>query len=113
MIGLPHPDLGEELGAIVHLCAGSRVTGEDLAAFARERLAYFEVPSQWRFVDRALPQNSTGKILKRQLQAEWRADLSSGEWIHSGEVIEAKDVAPVLLEQRRASPQRFYRLRKL
>jgi acyl-coenzyme A synthetase/AMP-(fatty) acid ligase len=51
---------------------GAAVTADDLAAFAAASLAYFEVPTRWRFVA-DLPQNATGKILKRQVAADWPA----------------------------------------
>src|SRR5581483_5638535 len=55
VVGLPHPELGEELAAAV---AAS--------------LAYFEVPTRWWFAD-DLPKNASGKILKRQVAAAWPA----------------------------------------
>jgi long-chain acyl-CoA synthetase len=73
VVGLPHASLGEELGAIVVLHQGTSVTEEQLRSFAAETLAYFEVPSRWRFRDSELPQNSIGKVLKRQLRDEWVA----------------------------------------
>ncbi|GCD90141.1 class I adenylate-forming enzyme family protein [Nocardioides sp. LS1] len=71
VLGLPHPSLGEELGAVVVLHPGQDVSGEDLGAFARETLAHFEVPSKWWFHPGPLPQNATGKVLKRTLRHEW------------------------------------------
>jgi long-chain acyl-CoA synthetase len=71
VIGLPHPTLGEELGAVVVLRRGAEATEADLAAFAAETLAYFEVPSRWWFHPGPLPQNATGKIVKRALRQEW------------------------------------------
>jgi long-chain acyl-CoA synthetase len=76
VVGLPHADLGEELGAIVRLATGSTATAESLATFAAQRLAYFEVPSRWKVVEQPFPQNATGKVVKRVLQAEWREELS-------------------------------------
>ena len=72
VVGLPHPDLGEELAAAVVWRDGRRATAEDLAAFAAAALAYFEVPTRWRFVA-DLPKNASGKILKRQVAANWPA----------------------------------------
>jgi long-chain acyl-CoA synthetase len=66
VVGLPHPELGEELAAAVVLRAGVTVDDGELARFAAETLAYFEVPTRWWFVD-DLPKNATGKILKRQV----------------------------------------------
>lgn len=76
VLGLPHPSLGEELAAVVVLHDGQEVSGEDLRVFAHQTLAHFEVPSQWWFHPGPLPQNATGKVLKRALKQQWvdRAD---------------------------------------
>ena len=73
VIGLPHEHLGEEVAAVVVLAEGDRTGPDELAAFAAENLAYFEVPTQWEIRYEALPQNASGKILKRQLRDEWLA----------------------------------------
>jgi len=72
VVGLPHPELGEEVAAAVVLYPGREadVDGATLAAFAAETLAYFEVPTAWWFRD-PLPVNASGKSLKRQVRAEW------------------------------------------
>jgi len=72
VVGLPHPELGEELAAAVVLRNGATVDEGDLARFAAGTLAYFEVPTRWWFVDE-LPKNAMGKILKRQVAAAWPA----------------------------------------
>ena len=71
VVGLPHETLGEEVGAVVVLRDGMYAEARTLADFAREALAYFEVPTQWWFREGPLPQNTTGKVLKRQLRQEW------------------------------------------
>jgi long-chain acyl-CoA synthetase len=71
VLGLPDAHLGEEVAAAVVLREGSTATAEVLAAHARERLAYFEVPTQWWFRDSALPCNDAGKIDKRAVAAVW------------------------------------------
>jgi long-chain acyl-CoA synthetase len=71
VVGLPHPTLGEELGAVVVLKDEAEPDEKRLAAFVRERLAYFEVPTQWWFHPGPLPQNTTGKVVKRLLGHEW------------------------------------------
>jgi long-chain acyl-CoA synthetase len=76
VIGLPHEHLGEELAAVVVLAGGDQTGEEELAAFAAQNLAYFEVPTQWEIRHEPLPQNTTGKILKRQLRDEWVARLA-------------------------------------
>ena len=78
MIGLPHEHLGEEVAAVVVLAQGDPTGPDELAAFAAENLAYFEVPTRWQIRHEALPQNATGKILKRQLRDEWIARRAGG-----------------------------------
>ncbi len=73
VLGLPHPDLGEEVAAVVVLRPGSQVTAEALQAHAALRLAHFEVPTRWWVRTEPLPTNAVGKVLKRQLRAEWPA----------------------------------------
>lgn len=66
VIGVPHDSHGEEIKAVVVKKAGSGTTEEELAAWAKERLAAYKYPRIVQFVD-ALPLTSTGKILKREL----------------------------------------------
>jgi long-chain acyl-CoA synthetase len=68
VIGVPHPLLGEEVGAFVVLRPGAKVSTEELAAYVRLRLAAFNVPSRFWFGAIELPRNPAGKILKRELR---------------------------------------------
>src|SRR5690606_26998785 len=43
---------------------------EELIAFAKERLAYFKVPTRWRVTTDPLPRNATGKVLRKQVEEE-------------------------------------------
>lgn len=70
VIGIPHRILGEEVGAVVQLTRGSKVTVEDLRAWVAARLAGFKVPVRVDLRDTPLPRNANGKILKRQLKEE-------------------------------------------
>ncbi|MEW6471270.1 MAG: class I adenylate-forming enzyme family protein [Actinomycetota bacterium] len=70
VVGLPHPELGEELAAAVVLRDGAVADHDELARFAAEMLAYFEVPTRWWF-PAELPKNATGKILKREVAGGW------------------------------------------
>jgi len=70
VVGLPHPDLGEELAAAVVLRAGACADEGELARFAAATLGYFEVPTRWWFCP-DLPKNAMGKILKREVAARW------------------------------------------
>ena len=67
---IPHPDpakVGQEaLKAWAVVQEGQTLTADDLIAFARGRLAEYEVPRRIEFVD-ALPRTAVGKILRREL----------------------------------------------
>ncbi len=64
VIGLPHPDLGQEVAALVVAAAGQPVTAGELRSYASERLAYFKVPSRWQITAAPLPRNATGKVVR-------------------------------------------------
>ena len=70
VIGIPHPTLGEEVGAVVTLLPGASVTEEQIRDFVGTRLAGFKVPVKVWFYDRELPRNPAGKVLKRDLRDE-------------------------------------------
>ena len=70
VIGIPHPVLGEEVGAVVQLRSGATVTEEELKAHVAERLAAFKVPVRFWFRHEPLPRNPAGKIMKRDLREE-------------------------------------------
>jgi long-chain acyl-CoA synthetase len=70
VIGIPHPVLGEEVGAVVQRRPGSSVTAGDIQEHVAGRLAAFKVPVRVWFVDEELPRNPAGKVLKRQLRDE-------------------------------------------
>jgi long-chain acyl-CoA synthetase len=66
VIGVPHADLGEEVGAAVALKPGATVTADELRAYAKAQVAAYKYPRQVWFVE-ALPKGPTGKILKREI----------------------------------------------
>ncbi|GIH94402.1 class I adenylate-forming enzyme family protein [Planobispora siamensis] len=68
VIGIPHDELGEEVGAVVRLKAPA--TPEELQAFLRERIAAFKVPVRFWIREAELPRNPGGKILKTHLRKE-------------------------------------------
>ena len=74
VIGVPHPVLGEEVGAVVVLRQGEEVTADELARFVAERLAAFSVPTRFWFRTEEIPRNPAGKALKRELRAELLGD---------------------------------------
>jgi long-chain acyl-CoA synthetase len=70
VIGVPHPTLGEEVGAVVVLRPGAKVTAEELGLHVKARLAGFMVPTHVWFRSEPLPRNPQGKVLKRELREE-------------------------------------------
>jgi len=68
VVGLPHADLGEEVGAAIRLRPGAAATVEDLTAYARGRMASFQVPSAWWLSDEELPMTDAGKADKKRLR---------------------------------------------
>jgi acyl-CoA synthetase (AMP-forming)/AMP-acid ligase II len=71
-IGLPHPELGEELAAVVVYRAGGLVpTEEELARHMAGQVAYFAVPTRWRIRTEPLPTVGTEKLDKKSLAAEF------------------------------------------
>lgn len=72
VVGLPHPDLGEEVGAAVVLRPGATVEFTELEAYVRGRLGRFEIPTVWWVRSVSLPMNPSGKVLRREVRREWR-----------------------------------------
>ncbi len=70
VIGVPHPTLGEEVGAVVVLRPGAKVTADELQQHVKARLAGFMVPTHIWFRAEPLPRNPQGKVLKRELRDE-------------------------------------------
>lgn len=66
VVGIPHEELGEEVGAAVVLKAGADADAETLKAFVRSQVAAYKYPRHVWLVD-ALPVGATGKILKREI----------------------------------------------
>jgi oxalate---CoA ligase len=58
---IPHPMLGEEVGAAIVLREGEEVSEQDLRAFAAGRLADFKLPRRLVFVEE-IPKGPTGKL---------------------------------------------------
>ncbi|MGW4797679.1 class I adenylate-forming enzyme family protein [Nonomuraea sp. NPDC004297] len=70
VIGVPHDELGEEVGAVIRLAPGTSVTAEELRSFLTDRIAKFKIPVHVWFREGELPRNPGGKILKTHLRRE-------------------------------------------
>jgi acyl-CoA synthetase (AMP-forming)/AMP-acid ligase II len=72
VFGIPSDEWGEVEHATVVRSRGSSLTGEEVTAFARARLAGYKVPRSVAFAEE-LPRTGSGKLLKRQLRAPYWA----------------------------------------
>lgn len=64
VVGIPDRVLGEQVGAMVQVRAGSDASEKRLQEHVRSRLAAFKVPVRIVFSDDPLPRNANGKIMK-------------------------------------------------
>jgi len=71
VVALPHPDLGEEVGAAILLRPGVGTGIAELRFHAARSLARFEVPTRWWMRRTPLPTNPAGKVLRREIANEW------------------------------------------
>lgn len=76
VFGLPDERLGEIVGAAVVLREDAELTAEELQEFLAEHLAAFKIPAHIWFRSEELPRLASGKIYKRQLQADCAALLA-------------------------------------
>jgi len=76
VVAMPHPELGEEVGAAVALKEGEKTTVEELQAFVKDAVAAYKYPRLVWLVDE-LPKGPTGKILKREIEVPSEDKASS------------------------------------
>lgn len=69
VVAVPHRDLGEDVAAFVVVYAGQAPAPDELAGFCRDKLADYEIPRRWFFVEE-LPKNPMGKVLKGDLRRD-------------------------------------------
>ncbi len=69
VVGVPHPDFGEAVVAVVVCKSGAVVEGEAVAATLKGQIANFKVPKRV-FVVNDLPRNAMGKVQKNLLRQE-------------------------------------------
>ena len=73
VIGVPHPEMGEEVKAVVQLAAGiapSQDLATELINYTRDRIAHFKAPRSVDFVD-DLPRTPTGKLVKNKIKEQF------------------------------------------
>jgi malonyl-CoA/methylmalonyl-CoA synthetase len=69
VIGLPHPDFGEAVTAVVVPEPGADLDGDAVIAYVKAHAANFKVPKTVHLVD-SLPRNTMGKVQKNLLREQ-------------------------------------------
>jgi len=75
VVGVPHPDFGEGVIAIVVAEPGNAVTANDIIDAVGDRLAKFKVPKRVFFTEQ-LPRNAMSKVRKNTLRKQYDGILS-------------------------------------
>jgi long-chain acyl-CoA synthetase len=77
VVGIAHPELGEEVGAAVALKPGAEATEDEIKGYVKANVAAYKYPRHVWFLDE-LPKGPTGKILKREIKAPATAGAEGG-----------------------------------
>jgi long-chain acyl-CoA synthetase len=79
VVGVPDEAVGERIKAIVVIKSDAKgVSGNDLRAWCKERLASYKVPQYIEFRD-MLPKSKVGKLLRREIRDEERRKMAGGK----------------------------------
>lgn len=71
VIGIPHPDWGEQVLAVVEPSHGSEIDPDELIDLCKRRLGSYRAPKRIDIVEQ-LPRSANGKVLKTELRdAYW------------------------------------------
>jgi long-chain acyl-CoA synthetase len=70
LVGVPDAELGERVKAVVRRVDGSDLSEDAVRAHVAAHMASFKVPEFVEFIDRPLPRNPSGKILKTELRGQ-------------------------------------------
>jgi malonyl-CoA/methylmalonyl-CoA synthetase len=77
VIGVPHPEFGEGVTAILVCEKGAKLAEADVLAALKDRLAKFKQPKRVFFVDQ-LPRNAMGKVQKNVLRETYARTYARG-----------------------------------
>lgn len=67
VVGVADDEFGQQVAAVVVPVEGGALDEADLAAYVKERLAYFKVPSRWFLRTQPLPRTATGKVVRGEV----------------------------------------------
>lgn len=70
VIGVPHPDFGEAVVAVVVAQANANLSESDMVSVLKARIANFKVPKRVFFAEE-LPRNTMGKVQKNLLRQQF------------------------------------------
>jgi malonyl-CoA/methylmalonyl-CoA synthetase len=77
VVGVPHPDFGEAVVAVVVPRAGAQLEGAAIAAALKTQIANFKVPKLVELVQE-LPRNTMGKVQKNLLRERHKGLFAAG-----------------------------------
>jgi acyl-CoA synthetase (AMP-forming)/AMP-acid ligase II len=72
VVGVPDPDWGERLTAVVELKPGASATAEEIIEMCKKRFGSLKTPKQVEFWP-TLPRSPVGKVLKKDVRAQLAA----------------------------------------
>jgi long-chain acyl-CoA synthetase len=78
VIGIPHAELGEEVGAAIALNEGAEASPEEIRNYVKGQVAAYKYPRVVWIVDE-LPKGPTGKILKREIEVPEGIEAGQGK----------------------------------
>ena len=71
VIGVPHPDFGEAVTAVVVIKPDAAISEEEIIQSLKSRIANFKVPKRVHFIE-DLPRNTMGKVQKNLLRERFK-----------------------------------------
>ena len=71
VFGVPDETLGESVAVLLRLNNGKVLSEDEVRNFLAKHLAAFKLPKYIEFASAPLPRNPAGKVLKKDIKAEY------------------------------------------